>query len=41
MRIYRERNPAPDASGQVLPPVEPATFTITCGAEDTLLVADG
>lgn len=35
MRIYRERNPAPDPSGQPRPPVEPATFTITCGAGPT------
>jgi hypothetical protein len=33
-RIYRDRNPAaPDAKN---PPVEPATFTITCGAGGTL-----
>lgn len=35
MRIYRERDPAPDPSGQPRPPVEPATFTITCGAGPT------
>lgn len=36
MRIYRERNPAASASNpNSTPPVEPATFTITCGAGAT------
>jgi len=35
MRIYRERNPTPDPTGQPRPPVEPSTFTITCGAGAT------
>ena len=35
MRIYRDRNPTPDPTGSPRPPVEPATFTITCGAGST------
>lgn len=36
MRIYRDKNPPPDPSNPNLsPPVEPATFTITCGAGPT------